>query len=379
MYYATFFFVTVSACMLLTGNAFAAAKVPPEAVELAPLVAPFAAIAWIFWRTKGPVTPDLHRVGYATNRRKEGDGYGSSLAEKLEYGVCTVAIPKAHKFGSVGSSAIVRFWKRLRTGSDDRLYIVNRMEWVEKGFILATKKQLAKSGDDIFLYTHGYNVSFDDAILRAAQIGFDLKIRGATVAFCWASRGEMTAYASDEDTVKISERHLAEFLSILHSSFPGKKIHILAHSMGNRALLGVLENLIRYSSLSTARFGQIFLAAPDVDARYFKMVASVYLRVSDRTTLYVSARDKALAASKFLHEDPRAGHAPPVTVVPGIDTVVCTDISLDFLGHGYFANAFNVLYDMYILMLKGESPSVRPTLVLTKSEDGLVYWTLRPT
>jgi esterase/lipase superfamily enzyme len=98
----------------------------------------------------------------------------------------------------------------------------------------------------------------------------------------------------------------------------------------------------------TARFGQIFLAAPDVDARYFKMVASVYPQVSDRTTLYVSARDKALGASKFLHDNTRAGHIPPITVVPGIDTVVGTDISLDFLGHGYFAEAFNVLYDMYI-------------------------------
>jgi hypothetical protein len=223
------FFLAVSICLLLGVSAFAVEPNPKVfrlLLPLAPYVpyaVPFVVTAWIFWRTTGPVTPDLYRVGYATNRKQEGNGYGSSLAEKLQFGDCTVAIPKAHKFGSVGSSWIVRFWKRLRTGSDDKLYIVSRTKWTEKGLILVTKRQLAKSGNDIFVYIHGYNVSFDEAILRAAQIGFDLKIKGATLAFCWASRGDFEAYASDADTVKLSEHHLAEFLSILHSNFPGKK------------------------------------------------------------------------------------------------------------------------------------------------------------
>ena len=35
------------------------------------------------------------------------------------------------------------------------------------------------------LYLHGYNTSFEEAAIRAAQIGFDLKVPGATAFFSW--------------------------------------------------------------------------------------------------------------------------------------------------------------------------------------------------
>lgn len=33
------------------------------------------------------------------------------------------------------------------------------------------------------VYIHGYNVGFEEAAIRAAQIGFDLKIGGITAFF----------------------------------------------------------------------------------------------------------------------------------------------------------------------------------------------------
>jgi esterase/lipase superfamily enzyme len=36
---------------------------------------------------------------------------------------------------------------------------------------------------DIVIFVHGYNVSFEEAALRAAQIGFDLAIKGAMTFF----------------------------------------------------------------------------------------------------------------------------------------------------------------------------------------------------
>src|SRR5258708_27965820 len=100
--------------------------------------------------------------------------------------------------------------------------------------------------------------------------------------------------------------------------------------MGNRALLGVLENLTKSPSLKDARFGQIFLAAPDIDARYFQLVANVYPTVSERTTLYVCAMDRALAASGAMRYDARAGFVPPVTIIDGIDTIEATNVNLDY-------------------------------------------------
>ena len=51
-------------------------------------------------------------------------------------------------------------------------------------------------------------------------------------------------------------------------------------------------------------------------------------QVAARTTLYVSSKDRALASSGIVHDAPRAGYTPPVTIVDGIDTVpsACVDL-----------------------------------------------------
>jgi hypothetical protein len=48
--------------------------------------------------------------------------------------------------------------------------------------------------------------------------------------------------------------------------------------------------------------GQVILAAADVDADTFRNLSSAFGRVSRRTTLYVSSRDLAIEASRWLHD-----------------------------------------------------------------------------
>jgi esterase/lipase superfamily enzyme len=323
--------------------------------------------------------PDIYPVWFGTNRRALHGPYASEVCEKLALGVCHVAIPKAHKFGSTGSSAIARYFQRLRSGgADDRLYITDSeyIMWSARDFVDSITKAMGRKRD-ILVYVHGYNVSFDSAIVRAAQIGFDLKVSGVTTAFCWASRGDVEGYAADEDTIQLSVSHFAEFLETLIVNFPDRRINIMAHSMGNRALLRVLENASKYPALAKARFGQIFLAAPDIDSRYFRRVANVYESISDRTTLYVCSKDWALTVSGKLHANIRAGYTPPITVVSGIDTVEVSNLNLDVLGHGYYAEAAGVLYDMAILLLNNLDPIGRPRIAQAVDDDGTAYWTLR--
>jgi len=84
-------------------------------------------------------------------------------------------------------------------------------------------------------------------------------------------------------------------------------------------------------------FGQIILAAADVDADVFRQLCAAYAEVASRTTLYVSKRDRAVEASRWLHHFARAGVMPPTLVVPGIDTINVTNVDLTMLGHGYIA------------------------------------------
>ena len=90
---------------------------------------------------------------------------------------------------------------------------------------------------------HGYNVSFDEAATRAAQLGYDLKIPGATFFFSWPSAARLDAYAADEATIEAGLPYLEQFVLLLASRFPEVPMNILAHSMGNRAVLRLLEKL----------------------------------------------------------------------------------------------------------------------------------------
>jgi esterase/lipase superfamily enzyme len=207
---------------------------------------------------------DVYKIWYATNRVLRDGSFTSELSERLRFGDCRVAIPRSHTFGSLGSPSYIRVFQRIRHGSDDALRIIQRSDWAledgPSGFVNSVRAVLTKTRDQILVYVHGFNVSFEKAALRAAQIGFDLNVP-VTAAFCWASKGSLEAYVADEDTIKLSAQHLADFLSLLHANFPERTINIMAHSMGNRALMDVLQNAERYPALSGAKFGQIFLAA----------------------------------------------------------------------------------------------------------------------
>ncbi|QND55831.1 alpha/beta hydrolase [Mesorhizobium huakuii] len=258
---------------------------------------------------------DVYEILYATNREISAGSFTCELSETLRFGCCRISVPESHKYGSLGSPVYMRVVQQLRTGSDDSLRIIEQENWpLSAGpakFVDSVRKFLIETSDQILVYIHGFNVSFDGAVLRAAQIGFDLKVPGVMAAFCWASKGSAVAYPADEDTIKLSAQHLADFLSLLHANFPDRTINIMAHSMGNRALMDVLQNANQYPGLSGAKFGQIFLAAPDIDSRAFRKAATAYSQLSARTTLYVCAADRALETSGIEHDNIRTGYCPP--------------------------------------------------------------------
>jgi esterase/lipase superfamily enzyme len=105
--------------------------------------------------------------------------------------------------------------------------------------------------DDILIYVHGYANSFKDCILRAAQLQHDLEFFGKVIAFSWPSAGATlltvtdpfdgrerrveVAYKHDEAAAAGSHPFFAEVLSqLLKEKQPSQRIHVLAHSMGNR-------------------------------------------------------------------------------------------------------------------------------------------------
>jgi esterase/lipase superfamily enzyme len=336
-------------------------------------------LGWLWRRTVH--TADVYDVWYGTNRQtKISNTYDNEFSRQIHYGKCRVSIPKGHVFGSIGSSPFKRWLQRLLSRSDDSLRVVKLTPYTPTEFEHRLRSKLRHIDDQdrtILIYIHGYNVKFRDAAIRAAQIGFDLKVPGAMALFSWPSRGELGAYLQDADLVAASEAALVEFLRRIANAAGNARISLIAHSMGNLGLVRALNSALAHERLAGVRFGQIFLAAPDVDANLFRTLATVYPKCSEKTTLYVSSSDAALFASKWVHKNQRTGYSPPVLVIPGIDTIEATNVDVDWLGHGYYAAAAGVLYDMAILIRSNLSPNQRPGLLHARTELGHPYWMMR--
>lgn len=329
----------------------------------------------------GPEGSHVYPVWYGTNRasvdpKDEKKGYTSNRDSINHYGKCLVVIPKSHQFGSVGSA-----WYRRWLKGDDRLWVKEVVPLTEDSFLNDIRDTLTKqnpSDRSLLVYIHGYNVTFEEAAIRAAQIGFDLKVPGVTAFYSWPSQGTLDGYGADYDMVQISEEDLSRFLVKMAKDSNADRVHIVAHSMGNQALLRALYRSTAQAAITSGiKFGQIFLAAPDVDVDLFRQLANVYPRVAERTTMYVSVKDNALGFSSWLRKDrPRAGYTPPITTVDGIDTVEATSIDVTILGHSYFAEAAGILYDMNDLLIHNTPPERRPRLIQRTTSAGAPYWSV---
>ena len=323
---------------------------------------------------------DEYVVWYGTNRQPVDpadiqQGYSATPDRATHYGCCRVFVPASHRVGSLGTPWWQRLWR-----TDGRLKLLDTTKKTETEFWKAVSSHLHRidvSDRHAVIFVHGYNVSFQDAVLRAAQIGYDLSIKGAMAFFSWPSQGKVTDYAADEATIEASEDVIAKFMVDFAQKSQAEAVHIIAHSMGNRAVLRAVDRIAAVAKQqSDVPFSQIILAAADVHADTFRQLCAAYLQVAKRTTLYVSARDRAVEVSHWLHKFPRAGLLPPVFVSPGIDTVNVTNVDLSFLGHGYVGAARSVLEDINELIRYGSPPDKRVRLQ-SEIKQGEQFWSFR--
>jgi esterase/lipase superfamily enzyme len=328
--------------------------------------------------------PRLYRVWFGTNREPIDSidltkGFGAERSSQIHYGYCDVSVPKYHTIGSIGDpwwKRFPKFWRNNRLAVCTLMPLSGDEYW---NSIRAVFDSLTEIDRVLLIFVHGYNVNFDQAVVRAAQLGVDLGIRGATGLFSWPSKGKVASYPADIAAIEASEEVLGDFIVDMANRSGAAAVHLIAHSMGNRGLLRAFSSVVgRISKSLTVPLSQIILAAPDVDTDLFRRLAAAYRTVSKRTTMYVSGKDKALWSSGIVHDYPRAGYAPPVTVVNGIDTVEVTNIDLSFLGHGYIAEAQRVLQDMKMLMEENTPPPRRFGLQMCQTSDLNVYWRMKP-
>jgi len=280
------------------------------------------------------------KVFFATDRNLIKGGtnncsFGNERAA-MSYGICEVSIPHDHRMGELESPSILK----LEFSADPSKHIVlhNTLPKEKKQFFTEMADIIRKSsGKKAFIFIHGYNVSFEDAARRTAQMAYDLKFNGAPVFYSWPSEAYevpdfyrqylwlsfVRAYFTDEQNVEWAQTDLKNFLNDFFEKSDAQNIYLIAHSMGSRALTRAIADILAEKPSIKPRLKEIILAAPDIDADVFRRDIASALSVQENpiTTLYASSKDKALALSKGIHGYPRAGDSGErlIVVVPGIE------------------------------------------------------------
>lgn len=329
-----------------------------------------------------PSSGQIVRVFYATDREPNpvrsaiGWGYGKerSKSGELSYGSCLVSIPRDHKLGTLESPSL---WSFDLTPTAGKYVVVTRVtKETEPEFYHDVSSKLQASGSRrALVFVHGFNVTFTDAARRTAQIAYDLGFDGAPILYSWPSQGSVDGYPADEESVQWTVTHLRSFLENVARESGATTIQLVAHSMGNRALLNAISQLS--TRANRPRFREVILAAPDIDAGVFSQLVAAVRSSSDRITLYASSGDKALVVSRKFHSFSRAGESGDnLTIVRGVDTVDASKVDTSLLGHSYYGDNRVVLHDMFDLIRYDLPPEHRFGLEKQQKAIGS-YWTFR--
>jgi len=304
---------------------------------------------------------------------KASEFYGARRGE-LDYGECLVTVPNDHRLGVLESPSVFKLEFKEKTADHVILNSVTPQSY--SSFRMSLQQTVASSKkSEALIFVHGYNVSFEDAARRTAQIAYDLQFDGAPVFFSWPSQGTVLGYTIDENNVAWATPDVKKFIMQIAQDSGAQSVHLVAHSMGNRALTQSLREIALEHQHNAKVFDQIVLAAPDVDAEIFRRdVAPQIVKTGRHVTLYASSNDRALIASKTVHGYPRAGESgAKLVIAPGIHTIDVSGVDTSLLGHSYYGESHSILADIYFLLTRA-IPAAQRFWLSPQKRDGGVYY-----
>ncbi len=308
------------------------------------------------------------KLFFGTNRRKSGDTklnkfFSNQIGDELLVGSCVVNIPASHTMGELERPSIWRFEFNENPDRDVMLDSIDIM--TVESFQESIRMDAANFKEpEAFVFIHGYNVKFDEAARRTGQLAWDIPFKGIAGFFSWPTGDGVASYLADIEKADRSISSFSQFLQYLLEDCQLQKIHLLAHSMGNRILATTLSDMAKDTGLKDklSLIHQIILGAADLDQGVFRTnILPAFNQVGIRRTLYASEDDLAINASTFLRADqPRLGAGGRnIFIAEGIDTVDSTSAAVGADNHSYIFEKKELLTDLFFLIQHGFAPVQR--------------------
>lgn len=341
------------------------------------------------------------RVFYGTNRVESLNPFTGDTVGDLRYGWAHVTVPKNRQAGGIQRPL------PLFSPKDDLHIILNRVtnysgpnrfgrrlhesvrcarfKFYQDGREPKCTQRTLGSDEpkELFVFVHGHGVSFAHAARRTAQLAVDLDIRHGAVFFDWPAAG-VAFYGRSKKRADASVNDLSNFLNTVISGSKADKIHIIAHSMGNRVLLNSLKQIAGQHSLgSKPVFDQLIFASPDVDKSEFSIAVKATEHLSNGMTLYGSKGDVALGVSGIVNRESRAGWLPAhpdiinasVKLV-AVDTAKAKERVGDAFNHSDYVGS--LIEDVQSVLWTSAKPTERCFLQETSAAAERPYWLAEP-
>lgn len=337
---------------------------PPPPVATTETNPDVEAVVAVFYAT------DRSRVSYAP-LAYSGE---REAARQLHLGRIDVSVPRDHQMGQLERPNVWTFW---REDPAKHFVIVKATEQTYDAFYQGLTGVVGRSRrKEAFVFVHGFNVSFESAVYRTAQIAYDMQFDGAPILYSWPSVAKPAGYPTDANNSDWTIDRLHWFLGDVSARSGAQIVHVIAHSRGNWPLMSALNAIAGEPNHGMhARFNQIVLTAPDVDADTFKVLARLFYLISDRTTLYASANDEALALSKQYQGYQRAGDVrPQIVSMDHLDSIDVSAVDTSLLGHSYYGDNTSVISDIRRVLQTGNPPE-RRCGIQAVTDAVMRYWT----
>ena len=319
---------------------------------------------------------------FGTDRNLTGatapaDMFGEERGHRLIYGTCQVSIPRGHQPGEVESPFI--FGHLFESPTRHVVLLTVTLRTQDQVLAEMADKLAGRPQRKAFVFVHGFNNSFEDAARRTAQIYNDVQFDGVPLFYSWPSKAKLTDYSADTNNADQAVGYLKTFLRDLTIRGGFDSITLVAHSMGSRALTRAFMELAdELPPNQLAVFSELILAAPDIDADVFRNdIAPVLVAAGSPITLYASANDLAMLASKEFGGAPRAGDTRTgVLIFTGVETIDATKADTNLfwgVGHAYVADSPQMLHDLHDLVVAKLRAAKRQDLESVTTEQG-AYW-----
>ena len=155
---------------------------------------------------------------------------------------------------------------------------------------------------EVLVYVHGFNTTFENAVVSGASLSDGVGFAGQTVVFTWPSRGTLFDYGYDRDSAMLSRRPLVQALDDLLASEATGRVNVVAHSIGTMlATQAMFELYKKHGAAAADRFGAIVLAAPDIDMDVFAAAIPQMGPLVAKITVVTATDDLALAVSQIVN------------------------------------------------------------------------------